>query len=228
MGGGGWGGRGAAGALQHEGELPRVLIRCPSLAYRQAFELRGAGAVLHGHSMNALLATLLDPEADEFRVTHVEMIKGIVGQASKAAGGWRGSAVRDGGGGGGGERGEGGRLAPQLTTTCLPAPPTAHCRVATPAAPPPTHALQGFFSVHSVPIIENTARECELTDRLRDAIRRYPQSNAVLVRRHGVYVWGRNWIEAKTQVRVGWKKGGELGGEGWGAGGWQELPGCCH
>lgn len=32
--------------------------------------------------------------------------------------------------------------------------------------------LQGFYSVHTVPIIENTARECELTDRLRDAIQR--------------------------------------------------------
>lgn len=46
----------------------------------QAFELRGAGAVLHGHSMNAFLATLLDPEASELRVTHCEMIKGIAGQ----------------------------------------------------------------------------------------------------------------------------------------------------
>ena len=61
--------------------------------------------------------------------------------------------------------------------------------------------LQGFYSVHSVPIIENTARECELTDRLREAVQAYPQANAVLVRRHGVYVWGKNWIEAKTQVR---------------------------
>jgi hypothetical protein len=36
-----------------------------------------------------------------------------------------------------------------------------------------------------VPIIENTARECELTDRLRQAIADYPRANAVLVRRHG-------------------------------------------
>ena len=50
-----------------------------------------------------------------------------------------------------------------------------------------------------VPIIENTARECELTDRLREAIGKYPEANAVLVRRHGVYVWGDNWIHAKTQ-----------------------------
>lgn len=41
----------------------------------QAYELRGAGAVLHSHSMNALLATVLDENASEFRVTHLEMIK---------------------------------------------------------------------------------------------------------------------------------------------------------
>ena len=46
-----------------------------------------------------------------------------------------------------------------------------------------------------VPIIENTARECELTDRLRQAIKEYPEAHAVLVRRHGVYVWGSSWIQ---------------------------------
>eukprot|EP00878_Enallax_costatus_P029127 GHUV01031554.1.p1 GENE.GHUV01031554.1~~GHUV01031554.1.p1 ORF type:complete len:118 (-),score=36.94 GHUV01031554.1:444-797(-) len=42
-----------------------------------------------------------------------------------------------------------------------------------------------FYGNCVVPIIENTARECELTDRMRQAIRDYPQANAVLVRRHG-------------------------------------------
>jgi methylthioribulose 1-phosphate dehydratase/enolase-phosphatase E1 len=86
-----------------------------------------------------------------------------------------------------------------------------------------------------VPIVENTARECELTDRMRAAIQAYPRANAVLVRRHGepppqnntlpgilvrgapcrvtvvprhsrvvapagVYVWGKDWIAAKTQA----------------------------
>ena len=34
--------------------------------------------------MNAMLATLLDPEASEFRITHIEMIK--VGAGGEAAG----------------------------------------------------------------------------------------------------------------------------------------------
>lgn len=41
----------------------------------QAFELRSAGAVMHSHSLNAVLATLIDPTASEFTVTNLEMIK---------------------------------------------------------------------------------------------------------------------------------------------------------
>ena len=51
-----------------------------------------------------------------------------------------------------------------------------------------------------VPIIENTARECDLADALEDAIVRYPNTHAVLVRRHGVYVWGTDWTRAKTHA----------------------------
>ena len=61
-------------------------------------------------------------------------------------------------------------------------------------------AGHGYYDNCVVPIIENTARECELTDRLRQAIKDYPKSQAVLVRRHGVYVWGSSWIQAKTQA----------------------------
>ncbi|WIA33460.1 hypothetical protein OEZ86_006590 [Tetradesmus obliquus] len=116
---------------------PPKLSECQPL-FTSAYELRGAGAVLHSHSLNAVMATMLDPNATEFRVTHIEMIKGIEGH--------------------------------------------------------------GFYGNCVVPIIENTARECELTDRMRQAIIDYPQSNAVLVRRHGVYVWGKDWIQAKTQA----------------------------
>jgi methylthioribulose-1-phosphate dehydratase len=61
-------------------------------------------------------------------------------------------------------------------------------------------AGHGYYDRLVVPIIENTARECELADRLAAAIEAYPASNAVLVRRHGVYVWGRDWQHAKTQA----------------------------
>ena len=39
----------------------------------------------------------------------------------------------------------------------------------------------------TIPIIENTPRECNLANLLAAAIRAYPKSPAVLVRRHGVY-----------------------------------------
>eukprot|EP00892_Ulva_mutabilis_P005540 jgi/Ulvmu1/3358/UM156_0015.1 len=116
---------------------PPKLSECSPL-FMLAYDLRGAGAVMHSHSINAMMATLLDPTASEFRCTHLEMMKGISGH--------------------------------------------------------------GFYDLLTVPIIENTARECELTDRMHAAMLKYPKSNAVLVRRHGVYVWGKTWIEAKTQA----------------------------
>jgi methylthioribulose-1-phosphate dehydratase len=108
---------------------------CAPLFYN-AFKLRNAGAVIHSHSMYALLATLLSEDA--FECSELEMIKGIEGH--------------------------------------------------------------GYYDTLVVPVIENTARECDLAERMAVAINAHPRSNAVLVRRHGVYVWGRDWMHAKTQA----------------------------
>ncbi|MBK5260365.1 MAG: methylthioribulose 1-phosphate dehydratase [Thermoanaerobaculia bacterium] len=108
---------------------------CSSL-FLTAIRLRNAGAVIHTHSMHAMLATLLFES--EFVISEIEMIKGIQGM--------------------------------------------------------------GYHDRLIVPIIENTARESELAESLQAAIEAYPETQAVLVRRHGVYVWGRDWVHAKTQT----------------------------
>ncbi|XP_055633706.1 probable methylthioribulose-1-phosphate dehydratase isoform X2 [Toxorhynchites rutilus septentrionalis] len=51
-----------------------------------------------------------------------------------------------------------------------------------------------------VPIIENTPFEKDLEDRMANAMKEYPGTSAILVRRHGVYVWGQNWQKAKTMT----------------------------
>ncbi|CAO2205081.1 unnamed protein product [Urochloa humidicola] len=97
----------------------------------------GAGAVIHSHGMVTCIAIMLNPGAKEFRMTHMEMIKGIKGH--------------------------------------------------------------GYCDELVIPIIENTPYEYELTDSLSE-IAAYPKATAVLVRNHGIYVWGDSWINAKTQA----------------------------
>ena len=53
-----------------------------------------------------------------------------------------------------------------------------------------------------VPIIENTPFEEDLKDELDKTILAYPETCAVLVRRHGVYVWGDTWEQAKTMYAL--------------------------
>src|SRR5437763_12082311 len=50
-----------------------------SALFLKAINLRGAGAVIHSHSIHAVMATLLF-EA-EFAISHLEMIKGISGMS---------------------------------------------------------------------------------------------------------------------------------------------------
>lgn len=56
----------------------------------------------------------------------------------------------------------------------------------------------GYFDTLRVPVIENTAKEEDLTESLERAMDEYPDTYAVLVRRHGIYVWGEDVARAKT------------------------------
>ena len=57
----------------------------------------------------------------------------------------------------------------------------------------------GYYDTLQIPIIENTAHEEDLKDELEKAIEEWPETCAVLVRRHGLYVWGKDVAQAKTQ-----------------------------
>lgn len=60
--------------------------------------------------------------------------------------------------------------------------------------------MLGYFNKLRVPIIENTAHEEDLTSSLEVAMDMHPDTYAVLVRRHGVYIWGDDVQKAKTQA----------------------------
>lgn len=125
----------AGEVLERPARADLRLSACAPLFFH-AFRLRDAGAVIHSHSIHAMLATLI--ATDALRVTHLEMMKGIRGV--------------------------------------------------------------GYHDELAVPIIENTAHECDLAGAMAEAMAAWPSTQAVLVRRHGVYVWGRDWAEAKTQA----------------------------
>ncbi|KAG6494051.1 hypothetical protein ZIOFF_049069 [Zingiber officinale] len=119
---------------------PHKPPKCSDCAplFMKAYLMRNAGACIHSHGMESCLITMINPSAKEFRITHMEMIKGIQGH--------------------------------------------------------------GYYDELVVPIIENTAHERELTESLSEAMAAYPKATAVLVRNHGIYVWGDSWINAKTQA----------------------------
>lgn len=54
------------------------------------------------------------------------------------------------------------------------------------------------FETLVIPIIDNVPHEEDLTPTLDEAIKNYPGATAVLVRRHGIYVWGETIWKAKV------------------------------
>jgi methylthioribulose-1-phosphate dehydratase len=116
------------------------ISECQPLFFN-AFRSREAGAVLHSHSIWAVLAARLacpDGGPGEFLSRDLEMQKGLRGV--------------------------------------------------------------GCLDQLRVPIIRNTPREAELSESMAAAIDAYPDVDAVIVAGHGIYVWGRDWVQAKTQA----------------------------
>jgi len=63
-----------------------------------------------------------------------------------------------------------------------------------------TGAALSYLDTLELPIIENTPNEEDLKDSMASAMIKHPDAAGVLVRRHGVYVWGLDWEKAKTQT----------------------------
>ncbi|KAJ6171188.1 hypothetical protein N7470_000255 [Penicillium chermesinum] len=58
----------------------------------------------------------------------------------------------------------------------------------------------GCFEINNIEQIKGIPRAAEdLTSGLEAAMNKYPDTYAVLVRRHGIYVWGDTVAKAKTQ-----------------------------
>uniref|UniRef100_A0AC34QT52 Class II aldolase/adducin N-terminal domain-containing protein n=1 Tax=Panagrolaimus sp. JU765 TaxID=591449 RepID=A0AC34QT52_9BILA len=51
-----------------------------------------------------------------------------------------------------------------------------------------------------IPIIENAEQEYMLLPQLKEALVKYPQTSAVLVRNHGIFVWGPTWQKTKIML----------------------------
>lgn len=58
----------------------------------------------------------------------------------------------------------------------------------------------GYHDTLRIPVIENTPFEEDLTESLEAAMDKYPDTYAILVRRHGLYVWGDTVDKAKAQA----------------------------
>ncbi|KUL85183.1 hypothetical protein ZTR_06222 [Talaromyces verruculosus] len=78
--------------------------------------------------------------------------------------------------------------------------------------------MHNYHDTLRIPIIENTPFEEDLTEGLERAINANPDTYAVLVRRHGIYVWGDTPAKAKTQFWLRFELAMDLdGGESpWG------------
>ena len=53
-----------------------------------------------------------------------------------------------------------------------------------------------------LPVIENSQDIVVLSRALEEALEKYPEAHGVLLRRHGLYTWGRDLAEARRHVEI--------------------------
>lgn len=59
----------------------------------------------------------------------------------------------------------------------------------------------GFFDEELVvPIVENEREDYLLKEKVTQALRDYPESNAVILRHHGIHICGATWQQAKLMA----------------------------
>ena len=56
----------------------------------------------------------------------------------------------------------------------------------------------GWDDTLTIPIVENKATEDAIADVIEEAVSTHREVDAVLIRRHGLYVWGDTWEQAKV------------------------------
>ncbi|QLQ81160.1 hypothetical protein HG537_0E05150 [Torulaspora globosa] len=110
------------------------------------YQHRNAGAIIHTHSQNAVICSLLFD--DEFKIANIEQIKAIPSGKTDSQ-----------------------------TGKSIPL---------------------SFYDTLTIPIIENMAHEDQLIDSLLETFEKYPHTCAVIVRRHGIFVWGPTIDKAKV------------------------------
>ncbi|XP_045174839.2 methylthioribulose-1-phosphate dehydratase-like isoform X1 [Mercenaria mercenaria] len=57
-----------------------------------------------------------------------------------------------------------------------------------------------YYDTMVVPIIENKSTEDEIAESMTAAMLDYPETSAILIRRHGMYVWGPSWQKVKCMA----------------------------
>ena len=124
---------------------PPLKISDCSPLFLACHEYKKANAVIHTHSQNSVLITLLFDK--EFNISNMEQIKAMPS----------------------------GKIDPETGK----------------------HVNLSFTDNLCIPIIDNKPHEHDLLDSLKEVFEKYPNSCAVLVRRHGLFVWGPTIDKAK-------------------------------